>query len=97
MRRIMLLILALAIFGLTLALVLVNLSYVGVSYLFGTLQMPLAVALAIALIVGVVVGVLCLLPAVIRARARARRMHGRLDALEKEVHNLRHIPLRDAR
>lgn len=96
MRRIVLLILALVIFGLTLALVLVNLSYVGVDYLFGSVQMPLAVALVVALVIGIVIGVLCLLPAVVRVRARARRMQGRLDALEKEVHNLRHVPLRDA-
>ena len=64
---------------------------------FGSTHMPLAVALVIALVLGVVIGALCLLPAVIRARARARRMQGRLEALEKEVHNLRHVPLRDAR
>jgi len=97
MRRIILLILALVVFGLTLALVLVNLSYVQVGYLFGSTHMPLAVALVIALILGVMIGALCLLPAVIRARARARRMQGRFETLEKEVHNLRHVPLRDAR
>lgn len=96
MRRLILSIIALVVFGLTLALVLVNLSYVRVGYLFGSTHMPLAVALVIALVLGVVIGALCLLPAVIRARARARRMQGKLDALGKEVHNLRHVPLRDA-
>lgn len=96
MRRLILLIVALIVFGLTLALVLVNLSYVRVGYLFGTTHLPLAVVLIIALVLGVVIGALCLLPAVIRARTRARRMQGKLEALEKEVHNLRHVPLRDA-
>ncbi len=96
MRRLILLIIALAVFGLTLAMVLVNLSQVRVGYLFGTTHLPLAVVMIIALVLGMLVGALCLLPAVIRARTRARRMQGKLDALEKEIHNLRHVPLRDA-
>lgn len=96
MRRIVLWILALIVFGLTLAMVLVNLDEVRVSYLFGSAHSPLAVVLIVALVVGVVLGVLCILPAVFKARVRARRAQGRLEALEKEVHNLRHAPLRDA-
>jgi len=96
MRRLIVSIIALAVFGLTLAMVLVNLSRVQVGYLFGTTHLPLAVVLIIALVLGMLVGALCLLPAVIRTRTRARRMQGKLDALEKEIHNLRHVPLRDA-
>ncbi|MGA7964433.1 MAG: lipopolysaccharide assembly protein LapA domain-containing protein [Gammaproteobacteria bacterium] len=96
MRRLILMILVLIVFGLTLAMVLVNLGDVRVSYLFGSTSMPLSVALVVALVFGVVLGVLCIFPAVFKARVRARRAQGRLDALEKEVHNLRHAPLRDA-
>lgn len=96
MRRLILFVLALVVFGLTLAMVLVNLNDVRVSYLFGTTSLPLAVVLVIVLVVGVILGVLCILPAVFKARVRARRAQGRLDALEKEVHNLRHAPMRDA-
>lgn len=96
MRRLILFVLALIVFGLTLAMVLVNLGDVRVSYLFGTASLPLAVVLVIVLVVGVILGVLCILPAVLKARVRARRAQGRLDALEKEVHNLRHAPMRDA-
>ncbi|HYW76788.1 MAG TPA: LapA family protein, partial [Gammaproteobacteria bacterium] len=77
MRRLIVLIIALAVFGLTLAMVLVNLSKVQVGYLFGTTHLPLAVVLIIALVLGMLIGALCLLPAVIRARSRARRMQGR--------------------
>lgn len=96
MRRLILFVLALIVFGLTLAMVLVNLGDVRVSYLFGTASLPLAVVLVIVLVVGVILGVLCILPAVLKARVRARRAQSRLDALEKEVHNLRHAPMRDA-
>ena len=97
MRRIILLALALVVFGLTLALVLLNLSSVRVNYIFGAANLPLAVVLVIALVLGVVLGALCLFPAIVRARARARRTQASLNALQKEVHNLRHVPLRDAR
>lgn len=96
MRRLILLILALIVFGLTLALVLVNLDSVRVSYLFGSTSAPLAVILVVALVVGVLLGVLCILPAIFKARVRARKAQARLEAIEKEVHNLRHAPLRDA-
>lgn len=96
MRRLLTLILALIVFSLTLAMVLTNLGDVRVSYLFGSASMPLSVALVAALVFGAVLGVLGILPAVFKARVRARRAQGRLNALEKEVHNLRHAPLRDA-
>lgn len=96
MRRLILLILALIVFGLALAMVLVNLNDVRVSYLFGSASVKLAVALVAALVVGVVLGVLCILPSLFKARVRVRRAQSRLEALEKEVRNLRHAPLRDA-
>lgn len=97
MRRMILLALALVVFGLTLALVLLNLSAVKVNYLFGAANLPLAVVLVIALVLGVLLGALCLLPAIVRARTHVHRVQASLNALEKEVHNLRHVPLRDAR
>lgn len=96
MRRLILLLLALIVFGLALAMALVNLNDVRVSYLFGSASVPLAVALVVALVIGVVLGILCLLPTVFKARVRARRAQSRLNAVEKEVHNLRHAPIRDA-
>lgn len=96
MRRLILWILALIVFGLTLAMVLVNLDDVRVNYLFGSASPPLAVVLVVSLVVGVLLGVLCILPALFKSRVRAHRAQSRLEALEKEVHNLRHAPLRDA-
>lgn len=97
MRRALILIVALAIFGFALALVLVNLADVAVSYLFGTVTVPLAGALAVVLLAGVVIGALCAVPAVLKARMRVRQVQGRLAEVEAEVRNLRRMPLRDAR
>ena len=96
MRRLILLILALIVFGLTLTMVLLNLGDVRVHYLFGSAIVPLAVVLVFVLVLGVVLGVVSVLPAIFKARLGARRARSRLETLEKEIHNLRHAPLRDA-
>lgn len=97
MRRILILVFALAVFGIVLALALENLQTARVHYLFGSVSMPLAAILAVVLILGALVGALTVLPAVLKARTRARRAHGRLGQAEEEINNLRRAPLRDAR
>ncbi len=97
MRRVIVLIFALLVFGIVLALALENLQSVAVSYLFGTATMPLAAILATVLVIGVLVGALAAMPAVLRARAQARRNRNELARAEEEIGNLRRAPLRDAR
>jgi len=97
MRRIVLFLFALVVFGVALALVLENLSSVSVNYLFGTASVPLAGLLALVLIVGALLGALCVLPMIVKARTRARRARSRQAAAEEELRNLRRVPLRDAR
>ena len=97
MRRIVLFLFGLVVFGVALALVLENLSSVSVNYLFGTASVPLAGLLALVLIVGALLGALCVLPMIVKARTRARRARSRQAAAEEELRNLRRVPLRDAR
>ncbi|MDN5864259.1 MAG: LapA family protein [Gammaproteobacteria bacterium] len=96
MRRIILLLFALVVFGIVLALVLQNLQPIRFNYLFATVPLPLAAVLGGALVVGAVVGALTALPAVFRARRRMRRCRGRLSQAQKEIDNLRRAPIRDA-
>ena len=97
MRRAGLFVFALIVFGVALALVLENLSGVSIHYLFGTATLPLAALLAAALILGALLGAACTLPTIFKARAKVRRAKGRLAQVEKELSNLRRVPLRDAR
>lgn len=96
MRRILIAIFILAVFGVALALVLENLRAVQFDYLFGSLSLSLAAALALAVAFGAIVGVLAMLPAVLAARSRARKAQKKLHAAEQEISNLRRAPLRDA-
>lgn len=97
MRRVVVFIFALAVFGIVLSLALENLHEVSVSYLFGTVTMPLAAVLAVVLVIGALVGALAAMPAVFRARAHARKCRNELGRAEEEIGNLRRAPLRDAR
>ncbi|MGH8162082.1 MAG: LapA family protein [Gammaproteobacteria bacterium] len=97
MRRIIILVFAIVVFGIVLALALENLQAVRVHYLFGTVTVPLAAILAGVLVAGAIVGALTTLPAVLRARARAHRSHRQLGEARKEINNLRRAPLSDAR
>ncbi|MGH8273553.1 MAG: LapA family protein [Gammaproteobacteria bacterium] len=97
MRRIVILVFAVVVFGIVLALALENLQTVQVSYLFGSIALPLAAILVAVLVIGALVGALTTLPAVLRARARARHSQSKLGQAEKEINNLRRAPLSDAR
>ncbi|MGH8272096.1 MAG: LapA family protein [Gammaproteobacteria bacterium] len=97
MRRVIVLIFALAVFGIVLALALENLQAVAVCYLFGTVTMPLAAILATVLVLGALVGALAAVPAVLKARTNARRSRNELARAQEEIDNLRRAPLRDAR
>lgn len=97
MRRILIGIFILAVFGVALALVLENLRTVKFDYLFGSVNLSLAAALALAVALGTVIGVLAMLPAVLAARSRERKSQKKLRAAEQEIDNLRRAPLRDAR
>lgn len=96
MRRVIIIIFSLIVFGIVLALVLENLQAIHFNYLFGTVSIPLAAVLGGVLVIGALVGALTALPAVLRAHWRVRRYRGRLSRAREEIDNLRRAPLRDA-
>lgn len=96
MRRALIVIFMLLVFGVALALVVENLRSVEFDFLFGRLSLPLAAVLAAALALGAVVGFLVSLPAALAARSRTRRLARKLREAEQEIGNLRRAPLRDA-
>lgn len=96
MRRVIIIIFALIVFGIVLALALENLQAIHFNYLFGTVAMPLAAVLAGVLVIGAIVGALTAIPAVLRAHWHARRYRSQLHQAREEIYNLRRAPLRDA-
>jgi putative membrane protein len=74
---------------------LLNAGSVEINYFLGKRTMPLSLLLLAALMVGFVVGVLGTLKSVIHARARAFRLKRKANVLQKELDNLRAMPVKD--
>ncbi|MFV8835208.1 lipopolysaccharide assembly LapA domain-containing protein [Aquisalimonas sp.] len=95
MRRLIgfLAILIVILFGLSFALL--NASRVDVDYYFGTVGAPLSLALVVAVIIGAVIGVLTTLGMILGKQREVHRLRRRVKDTEKELNELRRLPLKD--
>ncbi len=85
--------LAVAVLGIVFAVL--NARPVAFNYYFGTLEAPLSLLLVLALAAGAGLGLLAALGMVVRARHEASRLRHKVALAEKEVANLRAIPIKD--
>ena len=75
-----------------------NTSPVIIDYYFDKLELPsLSIALAIAVLIGVLMGIIASLGMVLRTRSELLKLRREVRNTEKEVMNLRNMPLKDAR
>lgn len=88
-----LVILLIIVFGVTFATL--NSTQVTVNYYVAQSTLPLSLLLALVFSGGCVVGVLVGLWLLLKAKMKNRRLRQRLSLAEKEIANLRAIPLQD--
>lgn len=81
------------IFGITFAAL--NYETVTVNYYFAQSNLPLSLLLVLVFTVGCLVGILVSLFLVVRSKLTNYRLRQRLTLAEKEIENLRAIPLQD--
>ena len=72
-----------------------NASSVQVNFYFATLKMPISVLMTVMLGVGVVIGFFLFLCRYWRVKSELRVIKNQLRLTEKEIKNLRAIPLKD--
>jgi len=96
MRRILVFIILLLVVLFGLSFSLLNAQPVEVDYYFGSQTLPLSLLLVIAIIVGALIGVMASLVVVMRRTREMRRLRRRLGDTEKELNQLRRLPLKDA-
>jgi len=96
MRRLIGLVFFLLVIGFGLSFALLNAGLVKLDYYLGTTEMPLSLALTLALVVGAILGLAAATAVLIRHRREAARLRRRLGQMEKELSELRKLPLRDA-
>ena len=70
-----------------------NANLVSLHYYFGERQLPLSLLLAIALILGAILGLIAATMMLLRAKAAQHRLRKQLTMAQKELSNLRKIPL----
>lgn len=87
--------LLIVIFGILFAVL--NADSVQLHYYLGTVELPLSLILVFAMIFGAILGVLASLNIIIGTRRRFSKLRRSAEVAEKEVVNLRNIPIKDDR
>lgn len=85
--------LVLVVFGIVFAVL--NATPVELQYYFGSKQVALSLVLVIAMIIGAILGVIASISLIVSSRREVHKLKKSVELAEKEVANLRAIPLRD--
>jgi len=93
--RIVALLLLLIVVVLGLVFAVLNAHPVELHYYFGTSESPLSLIVVLAFGVGVLLGIFSSLGIIVRLKRDASRLRKDVKLAEKEVSNLRNLPLRD--
>lgn len=72
-----------------------NATVIQVNFYFSTLNMPISVLIFSMLIIGMFIGLMLFLFKYWRLKAQHRKVKNQLQLTEKEIKNLRAIPLQD--
>ena len=65
------------------------------NYYLGELEVPLSVALVLSLVLGALLGIVASLSVILRQRTRISALNRSVAMTEKEVMNLRSLPIKD--
>lgn len=93
--RYLILLFWLIIVGLALTFTALNAKVVAINYYFGTTQFHLPVLMLIMLVIGLLLGIIVMLPSIWRAKGLARQCKKAAKNSEKELTNLRTMPLKE--
>ena len=81
------------IFGIVFAVL--NSESVQLNYYLGSVELPLSLVIVVAMIVGALLGILASLNLIIVSRRNASKLKRSVEVAEKEIVNLRNIPIKD--
>ncbi len=95
MSRVLSVVVALVLLGVTIAFSVINAHPVVINYYLGSAELPLALLVVICLILGILIGFLLALGWVLRLRVDLLRTRRQLKTAQKELDNLRTLPVKD--
>ncbi len=96
MRRVIGLVVIILLVFLGLSFGQLNPQRVKVDYFFGASEVSVAIALLVAVGVGAVLGVIAAMAVVVRQNRENARLRKRVSDTEKELNELRRLPLKDS-
>lgn len=95
MKHILIFVISVLAVALGLSFAVINADDVQLKYYFGTLTAPLSLVVVTALAVGALLGVLASLGMVLGQKRQMAKLRRAMKLTEKEVSNLRALPLKD--
>ncbi len=95
MKRIIFLVVFLLVLVVGLSFALMNAETVMLSYYFGTISAPLSIVVVVSLAAGALLGVLACMGMALGLKQEIARLRRSVKVAEKEVENLRSLPLKD--
>ena len=81
------------IFGIVFAVL--NAESVQLNYYLGSVDLPLSLVIVLAMIVGALLGIFASLSFILGSRRSASKLKRTVEVAEKEIVNLRNIPIKD--
>lgn len=81
------------IFGIVFAVL--NAENVQLNYYLDSIELPLSLVLVLAMIIGAILGIFASLSFIISSRRNASKLKRSVEVAEKEIVNLRNIPIKD--
>lgn len=95
MLRLIYISLALVVIILGIAFSVLNAESIQLNYYLGSVDLPLSLVLVIAMIVGALLGIFASMSLIIGSRRSANKLKRSIEVAEKEIVNLRNIPIKD--
>ena len=95
MKRLLTFIFLLLIIVIGLSFTVLNAGEVELNYYFDTVALPLAAVVLISIVLGTLLGILATLSLVFAAKAENVKLQRKVGLIEKEIKNLREIPIKD--
>ena len=95
MKRIIIISILLIVTLLGLSFALMNADSITLNYYFGKIEAPLSLVMVIVLALGAVMGVLASMWAVLAQKRELAKIRKAVKLTEKEITNLRSLPMRD--
>jgi putative membrane protein len=95
MSKLIYTILVLLVILLGIVFAILNADSVQLNYYFGSKQLPLSLAIVLSMLVGAILGVLASIGLILRSRRELAKLRKASEMAEKEIANLRAIPIKN--